>query len=414
MSEASFYHAIKQNSFQKLQVKSVSEPASLVFELAAAVLSTDDQRQGKRHAAFDFAQELHFPVQAAADSAQLATETQLLLQVLQSLLAAEERPAPALEQLGQDMIRLGRRLRQRLQDSTRQLETQTKQALQAPPAPVASAFVLELQAAVQAAAAQVELTLTRAAGPLTVGQLAERQAGIQALQQALFQPLRGLQGAHQALAQSQAELDQMQGRWVALNGEHGRLIALLQEVKAGLQQLGEDPEISADLRQNLHAELKSLAPVFQAAGRAQNRSEAALAHLLAVLKELNQTAAIWQQLILDSLKLSQTLKHWHQELACRQQNTLSERFDAVGQTDRALAPAPESLSLLSLLAAWQTIFGETRLIYQALQAEINTQAQIERDRLQAYAEQMRAATRWHQAFLERLDRHRMASGQSVA
>lgn len=87
---------------------------------------------------------------------------------------------------------------------------------------------------------------------------------------------------------------------------------------------------------------------------------------------------------------------------------------AARQAGQALAPQLEAVSLLSLLAAWQTIFEDTRLIYQALQAEITTQQQIEHSRLLAYAEQMRSASRWHQDFLLRLDMHRAEALQSAA
>ena len=146
---------------------------------SAAVLQAHDQREGTRHAAFEFQQELHFPSQQAADTAALEADTQVVLQVLDTLLAAEDSSVSELAQAGQQAVSLGQRLRQRLSDSTGQLEAQTLTLLQAldqpQTQPKAIQAAQDLQTVVQAAASQVESALTRVPASLTGKQLKSHQ-----------------------------------------------------------------------------------------------------------------------------------------------------------------------------------------------------------------------------------------------
>ncbi|MBF2054794.1 MAG: hypothetical protein IGS03_15215 [Candidatus Sericytochromatia bacterium] len=97
MSETFFYHFIQLNTFQKVHLKNTAESvADSAAGSSAAVLQANDQREGTRHAAFEFQQELHFPSPQAADPDALEVDTQVVLQVLDTLLAAEDSSASEL------------------------------------------------------------------------------------------------------------------------------------------------------------------------------------------------------------------------------------------------------------------------------------------------------------------------------
>jgi len=375
-----------------------------------------DQASLAEHPEFEFAQQVAFPgdtsTSGTTDSTrQTLNETQGILHSLKTLLDSHAPPSQhlsqELNQTGESLLSLVERLKQALTLGQAQVESQAA-ALQAE----LSSTQTELQTAKAArqallsAAEQVKLffdkpqTASEGGSLFSDSSLAQAQTEIKGLQAGLFASLRALQAQQTSLGASHQRLEQVQSRFDSALASHLATHQALQAALQGMQRLGVQAGLRPDLRVQLESTQQQSQPWLNqhaSLQAAQQPLRKAVEHLL---HDIQQTQSAVEALIQQSLQQIQALQHRHHQLA----QARAELSSDSQLTDTApLAPRPEPIVLLSLLEAWQAILAETQRLYDTLQAELQQHQEIESSRLEAYTEQMRAASAWHQQVLARLD-----------